>query len=213
MLASPPAVRPLLAFRTPQDYHTVFRPRTIELPPTPTSAEISPEHAAAVDTVLQQTFRVGALLEAAVIAHQRHARAAGAHDQAWEYTQAQALVFSKREAGLAMVGLAEDLEALRDVAGDAHGLAVGEASIRQAQTRLDAEGIPAEAVTVAQTVGLGDEWARTRRARLERLSPTDVADRAAASLQALVDELRSYGSYWASLPVVPRPWIDDEVGR
>jgi hypothetical protein len=213
VLASPPAVRPLLALRTPQDYHTVLRPRTIELPTTPTSAEISPEHAAAVDAVLRQTFRLGALLEAALTAHERHARAAVAQDGEWEYTQAQALVFLKREAGLAMVSLAEDLETLRATAGDAHGLAVSEASVRAAQIRLGAGGIPAGAAAVAQAVGLGDEWARTRGARLGKLSPAEVADGAASSLQNLVDELRSYGAYWASLPVVPQPWTDDEVGR
>jgi len=192
--------------RAVQDYHAVARLRTVELPKIQTAADISPEHAAAVDAVLQATFRLGALLEATRTTQERHARAIAARDSAWEYTQAEALVYLKRESGLAMVALADALDALRSAAGDARGLPSDEATVRREQVRLGSEGIPAEAVAVASAVGLGDDWARSRQARLSELSPADVAAGAADSLRSLVDALRSYGAWWASLPQVPRPW-------
>jgi hypothetical protein len=195
--------RPARAF---QDYHTVARPRTVELPEIPTAAHVSSEHAAAVDRVLQGSFRLGALLEATRTTQERHARAIEARDSAWEYTQAEALVYLKRESGLAMAALADALDALRSAAGDAHGVPSDEATVRREQVRVASEGIPAEAVAVASAVGLGDDWARSRQARLSKLSPADVAAGAPDSLRSLVDALRSYGAWWASLPEVPRPW-------
>ena len=197
----PTASRP--GWQGAPDYKTLSQPRTISFESLAPGA-VTPEHAQAVNTVLATTFRMAMVLEAAATAQRRLDAAVKVRDMEWQDRQGRALVYLKRAAGLEMVQLARDLDALKVAARD--GPSVTEQEAREAQGRLAANGWTPAAVNAARQLGLTDAQLEESRQQELQLDPLQTALSIPLTLDHLQDALYRYGGYLALLPDIRPPW-------
>jgi hypothetical protein len=188
------------------EYTSFFTPRVVAFPRVVATNRVSEAHATAVNAVLETTLRMSARLDAAVVARRRLAAAVKAHNAEWENLQGQALLHLKHGAGTDMVELADRLAALRALVETPSRALVTEDEMRATQRDLQANGLPPNVVAVAHVMGRTDEDLRQHQSQYLAVNPGIGAANYLPTLRALEHELRSYGTYWASLPAIAAPW-------
>ena len=185
-------------------YQTFTTPRPIEFSPVVPDAHTSPAQAKAWSATLDATLKLAVLVRATWAAHHRLDAAAKAHDKEWQFKQGRAIVYLKRASGLAMVELAQDLEALRLTGGPSLGIT--ESDVRQGQATLAARGLSPEVIAIGQQLGVTEAEREAYRTKVLAADPAKAASELPAVLQNLHDSLLEYGRYLATMPAVKPPW-------
>ncbi len=132
-------------------YREFARPRTIAFPQL-VAGQVTEAHARAINATIGTTLRMASTLTAVAATRNHLAAAVAAGDAEWEERQAKAMIHLKRAAGVDMVQLALDLEALGAAAGNRPVLM--EVESRSARESVVANGWNPAALTVARDLGL-----------------------------------------------------------
>jgi len=146
-------------------------------------------------------------LRAAQISLDRFGGAMQAGDATWVSRQGLAYVYFKRQAGEAMLSVADRLDAVVQALHDEgiQDVIVTEETLRAYQQRLRSQGFSADEIQAAHAIGLTDE---ELAALLQQRLAFDPAEGAGSLMDAAgetASALRTIGSLWRSLPPVSLP--------
>jgi len=192
------------ALRQTPDFMILSKPVDVEVP-SPAAPGLPADQAAAANAVTRSTLRLASTLSAAATAKQRLGAAGAAHNDEWQYRQAQALLYLRRASGEAMLTVARDLAAYRAIAANNPGTAITGAQALDVQQQLTS-GLPADVVSVMKRLGMTDASLEKYRQELLAQSAGMSAAVATDALRALEDALKEFGDYWTSLPTISAPW-------
>jgi len=145
---------------------------------------------------------------AAQVSLDRMGGAAQAGDRAWAWSQAEAVVYHKRLAGLSMVRLADAVEALSTMLTDegAEWPLVSEEEARARVEALRSGELSDLDRQAAALLGVSEDDLREARTAKPTVSVDELLDRDYLSaLSELPEALREAGEVWSRLPRVPAP--------
>jgi hypothetical protein len=188
-----------------QAYATAERPAFTPLQAGPS---LPAARAIALNSLMEASLDLMSSLRAAQVSYDRFGGAVEANDLTWIPLQAGAYVYFKRQAGEAMVAVADRLDAVLQVVRDEgiQDIAASEEALRAYQERLATQGFSAEEIQAARVLGLTDS--ELEASRQERLALDAAAT--AGSLMTTAEEttsgLRVIGDLWTSLPALTPPW-------
>ncbi|MFN2565914.1 MAG: hypothetical protein ABR499_13035 [Gemmatimonadaceae bacterium] len=194
------------------DYKTYAMPERITVPPLVPSTELSVGRAAAANSLMDAAVDFLTKLRAAHISLDRAGGATRAGDEAWGSRQGAAYVYYKREAGAAMLVLADRLDGMMAQlrAEGVSDLVVPVEAVSHYRARLRAEGFTATERAAARTVGITDDELRELRERRLVADPPATARSVMATNAELAAALRELGQVLASLPRVTPPWTQSD---
>jgi hypothetical protein len=190
------------------DYTAYAEPQKFTgIPQIVATAGVSEKRARAANGVMSASLDLLAQLQAAKMSVDRMGGAMQAGDQVWAARQGAAVVHYKKSAGVAMITLADRLDALVRLNRD-EGVADVTYSAEQArafQARLGASGFSEQDKTAARTLGLTD--AALEEIKAEWLANPSRMD--GVSFQTILtntaNALRTQGVYLNRLPAVELP--------
>ncbi len=167
--------------------------------------DVPPARAAALDALKTALEDLVAKLRAGQVSVDRLGGAVQAGDEEWTQKQGAVLLRYKRDAGAAMIVVADRLDALLDElqAEGLNDIIITADAYRAYQQRLRAEGFTAEEIAAAHAVGLTDE--QIQAALQERLAadPDEMAGSLMEQGREAASAMRILGRRWSRLPDVP----------
>jgi hypothetical protein len=189
------------------DFREIARPVAVTLDKYPVGNGVSAAQAQVIDNVLASSSDLTQKIRALQVSQQRQKEATKAGDVNWSRQQAQAVVYYKRETGLALQKTAADLRALAKMLEDAGagGIQVTPENVRKYQGDLQSKGFDADDLKAAKTLNLTN--AEIDAAKANRLSarPEDLGGTLVAKYRALADSLDGMAKPFAAFPEVPAP--------
>ncbi len=188
-----------------QDYKTYAIPETFTVTLLTPGADLSAARAAAANALMTATLDLTPKLRAATISLDRYGGAAAAGDQYWASQQAAALIHYKKEAGQAMIEVADRIDAYLQVLRDegVEDLMISVETVEAYQARLRTEGFNAEDLQAARAIGLTDAEIDAILQKQIAADPEAVAGSVMTKLADVAEVFRTLGDILMHPPNFP----------
>lgn len=185
------------------DYTVIAIPNPLSVPVVQPKDVISAHRANILNTLMSHHAGYGGILNAAAVTMDRLGGARQAGDNTWASKQLSALLELKREAGVAMLAEADDIDSLLldvqltntpDVRADTNEVITYQNNLRQ-------NGFSAAYISFAKQRGYTDEQLAAMKQAILTEKPYDIAYYSLSELLlSLRDTMRDLGIRWICLP-------------
>ena len=185
------------------DYDQVATPQAVAFPPYAPGGDVSAAKVQAVNDMLAAAADLWSKLRAGQITRDRLGGAYLTGSQADIDRQGQALIDLKRQCGLAMLVLANRMEALVAITPvDQMVLNVSAADLQTKQAALGANGFGPAKLAAMQFLGLTAAELEAQRQQELALTAPQAPTNLLPAAQAYIAALREWGRMWSSPPPV-----------
>jgi hypothetical protein len=188
-----------------QDYQQLTIPQKLTLPPQQSGGSLSQARADAINALADALAEANAAGRAAVDAFDRSGGAAEAGNLQWQSTQTAAMLEYNRRMGLALIDVADKLDALLQVGANegVTSVMLTAADVTASQAAV-AGGFRPELIADAHALGMSDAEIEAMRQRILAADPQEQAGDLILRLQQLSARLRILGEVLVN-PVAFRP--------
>gem|GEM_PF-833178 len=162
---------------------------------------VSPERAKSLNELMDKSLKVLSYLKAAQESYDRFGGAIKHKDYYWANKQAYAYVYYKRQAGLGMLEVADQIEKVIEILKKEgiEDLFITRENFEKYQARLRVKGFDEEELKAAKLIGFTDEEIKKLRVEKLKAKPEEVTGSIFEFSSEFVKSLRIIGETWASL--------------
>jgi hypothetical protein len=188
-----------------QDYKTYATPEIFTVTLLTPGPDLPAARAAAANALMTATLDLTPKLRAATISLDRYGGAAAAGDQYWASQQAAALIHYKKEAGAAMVEVADRIDAFLQVLRDegVEDWTISVDTVEAYQARLREEGFNAQDIQAARAIGLTDAEIEAVLQKQIAADPEIIAGDVMTKLVSVAQVFRDLGDILMHPPNFP----------
>lgn len=192
------------------NYKTYAKIETLTFVPLTPGPDLPPARAAVANSLMGAALDLSATLRAAMASFDRLGGANQAGDTVWGWRQGEALMYYKREAGTAMLTVADRLDAMINEFRNegVQDFVVVPEMVREYQAQLRTTGFSAEDLQAAHAIKLTDQEIEGIKQRRIASDPATVAGSLIDAATEYAAALRTVGNLFSTLPAVLPPWTE-----